>query len=346
MKSILEHLLARRDLTIDQADALLRDLASGKHDAAAVGGVLIALRAKGETSDEVAGFARATRALATRPRLDHAKARHAIDIVGTGGDGIGTFNLSTAAALLCAAAGLPVVKHGNRAISSTSGSADVLAHLGLPMPLDAAAAATYFERTGFTFLFAPHFHPAVGVLAPLRRALGVRTIFNMLGPLTNPATPPFGLIGAYSPVVARVMAGAFATIPIERVLVVHSHDGLDEPTPASPFTLFEVTPGSVQQRELSCDDFGLSPCTLDQLKGGDPAHNAAALRRVMQGEHSAHSDAVLMSAALALWCGGRAASPREGVALAKAAITDGRAHALLTQLATVATAPQTKGQPS
>ncbi len=337
MKDLLEHVLAGQHLTADQAEAMLTQIATGAIDPAATGAMLIALRTKGEAPSELTGFARGAQKLARRPELDRVLMRDATDIVGTGGDNIGTFNLSTAGALLAAAAGLPVVKHGNRAVSSRSGSADVLSELGLAMPLDERAAAACFASTGFTFLFAPHYHPAVANIAPIRRALGVRTIFNMLGPLTNPARPPYSVIGAYSLAAARVIAGAFATLPIRRVLVVHAENGLDEPTPASPFLCITATPGSTYERTLSYADFGLQPCNLDELRGGDARQNALALRRVLQpstpGERNAHRDAVIMSAALALWCAERADSPLAGALLAHAAIDDGRGAMLLDRLA-------------
>lgn len=336
MNELLEHVLAGRNLSIDQAEALLTQIATGSIDPAVTGAMLIALRTKGESSSELTGFARGTQRLARRPELDRVLMRDATDIVGTGGDNVGTFNLSTTGALLAAAAGLPIVKHGNRAISSRCGAADVLSELGIAMPLDERASAACFATTNFTFLFAPHYHPAVANIAPIRRALGVRTIFNMLGPLTNPARPPYSVVGAFSLNAARVIAGAFASLPIRRALIIHSDNGLDEPTPASPFTCLTATPSDVRETTLSCADFGLPPCKLDDLRGGDARHNAHALRRVLQpadqNQRNPHRDAVIMSAALALWCAERAASPLAGAMLAHAAIDDGRAAALLDRL--------------
>src|SRR6202789_1374369 len=192
----LDHLVQRRDLTEAEAAALLKSLTTGEVAPAMAGALLAALRMKGVTAAEVRGFAGAMRSLARKPAL--AAGLDAIDIVGTGGDASGSLNLSTGAALLAAACGLPVIKHGNRSISSRAGSADVLEALGLPLPLDEAAAGRCFEATGFTFLFAPYYHAATRAIAPVRSALGVRTVFNLLGPLSNPAAPPYLVIGAFS----------------------------------------------------------------------------------------------------------------------------------------------------
>ena len=226
LRVTLERLLDRGDLTEAEAGELLVALTDAAIAPAMGGALLAALRSKGVTPDEVRGFAGAMRRLARRPQLPEGPP--AIDIVGTGGDASGSFNLSTGAALLVAAMGVRVVKHGNRSVSSRSGSADLLECLGLPLPLDEKGAGACLAATGFTFLFAPHYHPSMKEIAPVRRALGVRTVFNLLGPLTNPAAPPFGLIGAYSDDAARLMAETLAGMPIERVFVVHGEPGWDE----------------------------------------------------------------------------------------------------------------------
>ena len=223
-RAILERLLERQNLAEAEADELLVALTDAALEPALAGALLAALRAKGVTADEVRGFARAMRGLARRPSLPPGGP--AIDIVGTGGDKSGSFNLSTGASLLVAAMGLRVVKHGNRSVSSRSGSADLLEALGLPLPLDEKSAGDCLAATGFTFLFAPHYHPAMKQVAPVREALGVRTVFNILGPLTNPAEPPYGLIGAYSSESAALMAETLAGMPIERAFVVHGEPGV------------------------------------------------------------------------------------------------------------------------
>ncbi len=241
-------------------------------------------------------------------------APRAIDIVGTGGDSSGSFNLSTGAALLTAACGVDVVKHGNRSVSSKSGSADVLEQLGLKLPLDESAAGACLAATRFTFLFAPHYHPAMKAVAPIRQAMGVRTVFNILGPLTNPAAPLFQLTGAFNLPTAQLMAEALSGLPIERAFVVHGAEGWDEPTPLGPFTVLDVRPGQVKAEIRSPSDYGLDLCGARDLAGGDAATNARALRAVLDGdEHGAHRDALLLGAALALEIVGRVDNPREGV---------------------------------
>jgi anthranilate phosphoribosyltransferase len=342
LKAYLEKLLARQSLRPDEAEALCTELI-GSDQPALVAGVLVALRAKGETPDEVAGFARAMQRMARRPALDDAPTKAAtgaptIDIVGTGGDQAHSYNISTAAALLCAAIGLRVVKHGNRSVSSLSGSADVLAKLGLPMPLNEQQAGVCLRETGFTFLFAPHYHSATASVAGVRKALGVRTIFNMLGPLTNPARPPFGLLGAYSPDAARTMARALSALPISRYFVVHSEvDGQtwDEATPAGPFHILNVTPHEVNELIVDPRMLGLDRCTGADLRGGDAAHNADALRRVFAGERGAHRDSVVLSVALALQVCGFVEDLRHGIDRAASTIDSGPAKAWLARLAEV-----------
>ena len=335
MRDALERVLDGRDLTEDEANAVMRSLADAALAPAMAGAMLAALRAKGATADEVRGFARAMRALARRPHIDAALQSRAIDIVGTGGDASGSVNISTGTSLLAAACGLPVIKHGNRSISSRSGSADVLEKLGLTLPLDETRAGECLAACGFTFLFAPHYHPAMKAIAPVRQALGVRTIFNVLGPLTNPAEPPYQVVGAYSVALAELMAGTLAGIPgIKRAFVVHGANGWDEPTPIGPFTLFDVRDGKVVRSERSPDDYALARCTPESLAGGDAHENAAALRAVLHGEdRGAHRDALCLGVSLALECAGLVASPRDGIARAAAAIDTGAARATLESLA-------------
>ncbi|MGH8251098.1 MAG: anthranilate phosphoribosyltransferase [Steroidobacteraceae bacterium] len=324
----LDVLLERRDLSESAAYDLLITLTDPAMPPAMTGALLAALRIKGATAPEVRGFARAMRTLARRPRIPADVP--VVDIVGTGGDGSHSLNLSTGAALLAAACGMRVAKHGNRSVSSRSGSADVLEALGLQLPLDEFAAAACLERTGFTFLFAPHFHPAMKAIAPVRAALGVRTIFNLLGPLANPAQAPNALIGAWSLEVARLMADTLAGMPIARMFVVHGDSGWDEPTPAAPFTLFDVRQGSVMMSRRSAADFGLPACDEQDLIGGDAVENARRLEAVLRGsERGGHRDALVMGAALVAEVTGTVRSPVEGVVLATAAIEDGRAARLL-----------------
>jgi anthranilate phosphoribosyltransferase len=332
LRDTLEQLLTGKSLGEDQASALLRALADADTAPAMSGALLAALRAKGVTADELRGFARAMRSLARVPAIPPGA--RAIDIVGTGGDASGSFNLSTGAALLTAACGVDVVKHGNRSVSSKSGSADVLEQLGLKLPLDETAAGACLSATRFTFLFAPHYHPAMKAVAPIRQAMGVRTVFNILGPLTNPAAPLFQLTGAFNLPTAQLMADALSGLPIERAFVVHGAEGWDEPTPLGPFTVIDVRPGRVTAEIRSPADYGLDLCGARDLAGGDAATNARALRAVLHGEEGgAHRDALLLGAALALEIVGRVADPREGVRIAKEAIDSGAARRMLAALA-------------
>jgi anthranilate phosphoribosyltransferase len=333
-REILERLLERRDLTQSEAEETLTHLTSPESSPAMAGALLAALRSKGVVADEVRGFAFAMRALARRPPIPAGV--RGIDIVGTGGDASGSLNISTGTALLTAASGLPVLKHGNRSISSRAGSADVLEALGLRVPLDEQGVADCLAAANFTFLFAPHFHPAMKAVGPVRAALGVRTIFNILGPLTNPAAPPFHLIGAYSLDVAKLIAQTLAGMPIERTFVVHGAEGWDEPTPIGPFTVFDVRPGNVEVGMRGANDYGIAPCTAAHLAGGDAQHNAAALKAVLQGEdHGPHRNCLLIGASLALEVAGEARGPREGVERAAHAIDSGAARRVLAGIAKV-----------
>ncbi|RPI15504.1 MAG: anthranilate phosphoribosyltransferase [Lysobacterales bacterium] len=332
LRSLLERLLERQDLSETEASELLVALTDASIVPAMAGALLAALRAKGVTAAEVRGFASAMRGLARRPQLPPAP--RAIDVVGTGGDASGSFNLSTGAALLVAAMGVQVVKHGNRSVSSRSGSADLLESLGLPLPLDERAAGECLAATGFTFLFAPHYHPAMKEVAPVRRALGVRTVFNLLGPLTNPAAPPYGLIGAYSSDAARLMAETLAGLPIERVFVIHGDPGWDEATPVGPFELYDVAPGRVRREFRDPRDLGIARCTAADLAGGDADHNAVGLRAVFEGrDRGPHRDAIVLNAALALEVTGTVPDAADGVHAASDAIDRGDAARLLQRLA-------------
>ena len=344
LRDVLERLLAGESLAEAEAQQLLVQLTDESLSPAMVAAQLVALRAKGVVADEVRGFAKGMRALARRPDLPFVG--KTVDVVGTGGDGSGSVNLSTGAALLAAAAGAQVVKHGNRSISSRSGSADLLEALGLKLPLQGTDIGGCLTATGFTFLFAPHHHPAMKAVGPVRGAMGIRTVFNLLGPLTNPASPPFGLIGAFNLDTAKLMAEAFAGLPIERVFVVHGEPGWDEPTPCGPFHLFDVKsvgsklPPTADNAPVGASllatvthtvrdpltDYGLPRCRPEDLAGGDGAHNAERLLQVFRGEdQGAHRHALLLGAALVLEVTGQAATPRDALAMAAAAIDSGAA---------------------
>ena len=327
-RQMLEVLLDRQVLPENAAYDLLIAMTDTSMTPAMTGAILSALRIRGVTADEVRGFARAMRSLARRPEI--AAGTPVADVVGTGGDDSNSLNLSTGAALLAAACGIRIAKHGNRSVSSRSGSADVLEALGFTLPANELDAIQCLDRVGFTFLFAPHYHPAMKAVAPVRAALGVRTVFNLLGPLANPAGVPHAVIGAWSLEVARLMAETLAGMEIERMFVVHGDGGWDEPTPAGPFTLFDVRPGTVCEEKRAAADFGLRASRADELRGGDAAYNARRLAAVLRNEErGAHRDALVMGAALVAEVTGLVRDPASGAALATDAIEDGRAARLL-----------------
>ncbi len=329
---ILERLLQKEDLTEAQAEELLRKITGGTLPGELIAGLLVAMRAKGETPAEVRGFAKAMRALAKRPEIPPGKP--VVDIVGTGGDRSGSLNLSTGSSLLLAACGVRVVKHGNRSVSSKSGSADVLEALGYRLPVDSVQAGRSLEATGFTFLFAPYFHPAMKTVAPVRRAMGVRTVFNILGPLTNPAEPPFMLLGAYSEAAAEMMAETLAGMKFERAFVVHGKPGWDEATPVGAFSLYDVTPGLVSRYDRDPVDYGISRCKAEDLAGGDAAMNAQRLRDVLDGkEKGPHRDALVLGTALALEVCGECPELDDGIARATEALDSGKAAKIVPALA-------------
>ena len=335
LTSTLATLVEGRSLSEQEAGELLLALTEPALAPALAGALLAALNVKGVSAAELRGFTRGMRALARRPELPDVGAT--VDVVGTGGDASHSFNLSTGSALLAVAAGASVVKHGNRSVSSRCGSADLIEALGLELPLDERAAGACLAATGFTFLYAPYYHPAMKAIAPVRAALGIRTVFNLLGPLTNPATPPYHVIGAYSREAARLMAETLAGLPLGRAFVVHGEPGWDEPTPAGPFVLYDVRPGEWRESTRSAEDYGLPACRPGELVGGDALHNAAALGEVFAGrERGPHRDALVMGAALALEVTGLVLDARAGAERAAQAIDTGAASAVVARLAAFA----------
>ena len=329
--ALLEKVLAGAHLSEEESAWMLRTMASGELPAPLAGGLLAALRAKGEVAAEIRGAASAMRDLAVRPEIPSG--HPCVDIVGTGGDSSASLNLSTGSALLAAACGARVVKHGNRSVSSRSGSADVLAALGFPVPLDDGDVGPCLRDLGFTFLFAPRYHPAMRNIAPVRAAMGIRTLFNMLGPLTNPARPPFHVIGVFSEPMARLMAETLSGMEATRSLVVHGACGWDEPTPLGPFVCFDVGPGSVTRSVRDPADYGLSRCTAEELQGGEPAENADRLRNALcGGDTAAHREALILGASLALEVTGAAADAESAVRRARQALDDGTARRFVDKL--------------
>jgi anthranilate phosphoribosyltransferase len=329
IQATIAKLLDGHDLTRDEACETMRTIMRGEATPAQIAGFLVALRAKGETADEIAGCAEAMRehVLRVNPKRDDL-----VDIVGTGGDGANTYNISTAAALVAAGAGAAIAKHGNRAASSASGAADVLEALGFRLELPPERIERSIDELGFGFLFAQAHHPAMKHAAPVRRELATRTVFNVLGPLTNPAGARALMLGVYSPELTRTLADALVQLGAERAYVVHGAGGIDELSPCGPNLVCEVENGSVREYELDPLDLGIERCDPAELRGGDPQSNAAALRAVLAGQDGGHRSAVILNAAGGIAAAGHAENLREGIALAREAIDSGAAAARLEQL--------------
>ena len=323
-------LMDGRDLSRAEAHEVMGTIMRGEASAAQIGGFLVALRVKGETAAEITGCAEAMRehVVPVRPERDDL-----VDTAGTGGDGARTFNISTAAALVAAAAGAGVAKHGNRAVSSQSGSADVLEALGFRLELEPAAVARSIDELGFGFMFAPTHHPAMSHAAPVRRELGIRTIFNVLGPLTNPAGARAQVVGVYAPELAPTVAQVLADLGARRAFVVHGAHGIDELSPAGPNLVCEVDGAKVRRWNLDPLELGVPRCSPDELRGGSPADNAAGLRAVFEGANGGRRSAVLLNAAGAIAASGHARDLREGLALAREALDSGAAAERLDELA-------------
>jgi anthranilate phosphoribosyltransferase len=329
MQTTLARLLDGHDLTRDEAREAMNTIMSGEATPAQIGGFLVALRLKGETAEEIAGCAEAMRAhvLAVHPkRVD------LVDTAGTVCDGGRTFNISTAAALVAAAAGAGVAKHGNRAVSSASGSADVLEALGFELELPPDRIAHSIDTLGFGFLFAPTHHPAMKHAAPVRKELAARTVFNVLGPLTNPAGARAQVVGVYSPDLVKTLAEVLAALGARRAFVVHGAGGIDELSPAGPNLVYEVVDGGVREREIDPLELGIARCAPEVLRGGSPEENAAAIREVFAGGDGGRRDAILLNAAGAIAAGGHAEDLREGLELARQAVESGAAAERLEAL--------------
>ncbi len=317
---------ARRDLSEEQSAAALQEILDGRSSPPLIAALLVALRMKGETADEVTGFARAMRASATGVRTVRTPREQLVDTCGTGGDGGATFNVSTAAALVAAGAGVAIAKHGNRAVSSKCGSADVLEALGVNVKLDADQAARCIDEVGIGFLFAQAMHPAMRHAGPVRRELGMRTVFNMLGPLTNPAGAAVQVMGVYDDQIVPLAAAALARLGARRALVVHGSDGMDEITTTGPTRFSEVVRGEVsRQGSLEPDDFDVAQASAASLSGGDTALNASVVRSVLAGERGPARDIVVVNAAAAIHMSEAATSWRASAVLAQEAIDSGAA---------------------
>ncbi len=325
----IQLLLDGHHLSREDAHELMGSIMDGEATPAQIAGFLVALRTKGETADEIAGFAEAMRehVVPVTPQRSPV-----VDIVGTGGDGAQTFNISTAAALVAAAAGAAVAKHGNRAASSAAGSADVLEELGIGLEQSPGRIARSIDELGFGFMFARAHHPAMRHVAPVRQELGIRTVFNVLGPLANPAGACDGVFGVYSPELASTYAEALAELGARRAFVVHGEGGLDELAPFGSSLVVEVVDGDVREWQLDPRDLGIDPADPSVLRGGSAADNAATIRAVLAGERGGRRDAVLLNAAGALVAAGLADDLIDGLALGAEAIDSGAASSRLDAL--------------
>lgn len=329
--SLLEQLLAGQSLSTEQADGLMRGWLAGGIDPVLTGALLAALRAKGVSGEELAAMAAVLRQASALPGERPAMAL--VDTCGTGGDGADSFNISTAVAFVAAACGAAVAKHGNRSASGKVGSADVLEALGIHLQAPQEQVVAALPQTGLTFLFAPGWHPALVGLAPLRRSLGVRTVFNLLGPLVNPLRPDAQVLGVARPELLDPMADALARLGLQRALVVHGAGGLDEASLAGPSELRLVENGAVRVDRLDPSALGLCEAPISALAGGDLAVNRAILEAVLQGRGTeAQRDVVALNTALVLWSAGQADTIEQGLAAARSALADGLGWHKLEQL--------------
>jgi anthranilate phosphoribosyltransferase len=329
IQQAIARLVDGHNLTRAEARDVMGSIMSGEATPAQISGFLVALRAKGETANEIAGCAEAMRAhvLAVRPKREDL-----VDTAGTGGDNAHTLNISTAAALVASAAGAAVAKHGNRAVSSQSGSADVLEALGFDLELEPARIEQSIDELGFGFLFAPAHHPAMKHAAPVRRELATRTVFNVLGPLTNPAGARAQVVGVFSPELVRTLAEVLAQLGARRAFVVHGAFGIDELSPAGPNLVCEVADGSVRERTIDPVDLGIERCAPEALRGGSPEANAEHIRAVFAGEDGGARDAILLNAAGAIAAAGHAEDLGEGLEAAREALDSGSAARRLDEL--------------
>ena len=327
--ALIEKLKRQEDLTTAEAAGAMASIMRGEAAPAQIAGLLVGLSMKGERPTELVGFAETMRANAVPI---HARPGAVFDTCGTGGDRSGTFNISTASAIVLAACGMRVAKHGNRSVSSECGSADVLEALGVNIQADADIAAQCLRELGLAFLFAPTFHPAMKHAAQARKDLGVRTAFNLLGPLTNPAGPTRQIVGVPRPELTELLARSLSLLGSERAWVVHGADGLDELSTTGYTKVSECRPGAVQTFYVHPSDFGLAKAAPESLKGADAATNAAIIRSVLGGDTGRPRDVVLLNAGAALFVGGLAPTVQEGIARAARAIDDGSAKRVLERL--------------
>jgi len=328
-KETISRLICRQDITPEEAGNAMNTIMEGRATPAQIGAFLTALRMKGESPAEIAAFARVMRrhAVTVAPVTE----KPLVDTCGTGGDGTHTFNISTASAIVAAGAGVPVVKHGNRSVSSACGSADVLSALGVNLAVNPEKLAGIVEQVGIAFFFAPNHHPAMRHVMPVRQELGCRTVFNILGPLANPAGAQAQVVGVYSPDLTRPMAEVLRILGLSRAMVVHG-SGLDEITTTGDTCVCELDRGTIRTYRLHPGMFGIALPSLSDLRGGDPPENARIIRDVLAGERGAPRDIVLLNAGAAIYTGGQARDIHEGIVRAGTSIDSGSARARLDAL--------------
>jgi anthranilate phosphoribosyltransferase len=332
LRQAFEAVLKGRSLTAEEAEAVIGDILDDVIPDALLSGMLIALKMKGESAAELTGGARAMRRRARPLELNHGRV---LDTAGTGGDGAGTFNISTGAAIIAAAAGIPVAKHGNRAISGRVGAADVLEYLGVKIDLDPEGLRRCLKRAGICFVFAPSYHPALARLAVLRRTLGVRTIFNLMAPLANAACPHYQLLGVSEERLLRPIAQSLAALGTERAMVVHGNDGLDEISLAGPTRMAEVRGPDVTEHQISPEEFGLRPAGPGEFLSAGTREAAELLRRTLAGEGGPAADVLALNAGAAIYVGTGAETIAEGVQQARSIIRSGRALEVIDTLKAV-----------
>lgn len=329
MKQAIQTVADKKDLTKEQAQAVMEKLLTGEATQAQIGAFLTALRMKGETIDEIVGFASV---LGNKAEHIHPKVDNYIDLVGTGGDSTFSFNISTTSSLVAVAAGLPVAKHGNRSISSKSGAGDVLEALGVNIMAEPEKVESCIEEVGIGFMFAPTFNRSMRFVGQSRSEMGIRTVFNILGPLANPSCAKGMVVGVYDPDLTEVLAKAMSQLGVERAFVVSGKDRMDEITLTCETVVSELKDGQVKTFELSPEQFGMKRILMSELLGGDAAENAEITKAILSGEMGPKRDVVLLNAGAALYIGNVAASMEEGIKLAAEAIDSGKAVEVLERL--------------
>ena len=331
IREAIDIVVSGHSLTREQATEVMQEIMEGESTPAQLGAFLTGLRLKGESTEEIAGMASVMREKALRVETEGPL----LDVVGTGGDGKNTFNISTASAFVAAGCGARVAKHGNRAASSSCGAADVLEALGVKVELSPEGVAQCVEQAGMGFMFAPAFHPSMRYAGPVRREIGIRTVFNILGPLTNPAGAQCMLLGVAYEQLGGLMAEALRLLDVQHALVVHGADGMDEITLAGPSSVWEVKGGQVSGWTIEVADTGLPSASTDELHGGTAQENAKTMRRLFQGEHGPIRDAVLLNSGAALVAADKVSDLRSGIAMAAEAIDNGAALARVEALVEV-----------